>query len=248
MTKCPTCGGTGWETYEAPDENGNLCEYARRCTNPNCGKAQADRNERAIRSGIPSTFNHNVFLKDFDWGIYEELSGVSYKLEKKQRLIKSFVDDFTAWELEGMGLYIYSKPKGSGKTFLACCLCNEIINKYAVNVRFTRCADLLDNAKEETVINGLISARVLVLDDLGQKGTGLAWFDDVLFKIIDARYLSHRPTIITSNIHPSELGVDERTVDRINDSEITLELPPVPVRAGRAPQKANDFLRKMGVL
>ncbi len=84
----------------------------------------------------------------------------------------------------GMGLYLYSKAKGSGKTRMAASLANEIMEKHDTGVKFATSLNILaeirrtfDNNSQYTesqLLDALVMAEVLIIDDFGtEKAT--AW-------------------------------------------------------------------------
>lgn len=51
-----------------------------------------------------------------------------------------------------------------------------------------------------------------------------------LFKLINARMESRKVTLFTSNVEPSELNVDDRTISRIESTSIVLSMPEKSIR------------------
>ena len=74
----------------------------------------------------------------------------------------------------------------------------------------------------------------LVLDDLGMEGSS-AWAKEKLFQIIDHRYVTRRPTVITTSKNPKDL--DERIKSRIIDKRrcfiYAITAPDYPTRINR---------------
>lgn len=61
-----------------------------------------------------------------------------------------------------------------------------------------------NNWSTELEIERLCEADLFILDDLGS-GKLSAWDQNVLFTLLDNRYTSRKPTIITSNLKMSEI-------------------------------------------
>lgn len=204
--------------------------------------------ERRTSAEIPTAF-YDARITDFKFDIYNE--DVSH-LEK---VANSFVRDFERWEKSGLGLYIFSKTKGSGKTFLASCICNTLMERYRVPTRFVAAQKLLDYSKNSDgsgnpatdTISVLKRCRVLVLDDLGAKRNGVDWLNDVLFDIIDTRYQSKLVTIITSNILFGELPFDERIIDRIESMCTGVKIPEIRVRNIKARDEKAKIFAQLGI-
>lgn len=72
------------------------------------------------------------------------------------------------------------------------------------------------NAYDE--IKSLLDAPLLMLDDLGAQKDS-EWTAETLYTILDQRYAWMRPTIITSNLRPSEFGdrLGDRLASRIRE-------------------------------
>ena len=241
---CPVCNGTTWEIVDQEVRNGEHVEIikaARRCTYCNGGHVQTVT-EKKIRADIPVERS----LSDFSWSVY----GVDLTREKK--IVDSFVSRLSEFEREGLGLFISSKIRGSGKTFLASAIGGELVEKYEASIKFVSASDLLEISKQKQddgrdPLDDLISCRVLILDDLGQKLTGRDWLTDVLFRIIDKRYTAKRIMIVTSNVALPELNFDDRIVDRLNAMTVQVRLPEFCVRAREANSRKKQILQRLGI-
>lgn len=121
------------------------------------------------------------------------------------------------------GLIFYG-IKGNGKTHLIAAIINHLL-QHDVTCIFQVVPTLLSRYRaiyngsgenEMTLTNRLISANLLVLDDVGAENT-TEWTQSRLFEIIDGRYSKNRPTIFTSNVDGKELSkrIGERSVNRI---------------------------------
>jgi len=115
-------------------------------------------------------------------------------------------------------------PNGCGKTHLAAAIANECLEAGAV-VLFATVPDLLDhlraafapNANEiyDQLFGRMREAEVLVLDDLGTQQSS-PWASEKLFQLLNYRYNSGFPTVITAN--PKGLqATDERIRSRLSD-------------------------------
>lgn len=238
---CPVCHGSGFEFIFEKSDTGTLYKAVRPCSACRGVHAEKVRNAKALAE-IPEERT----ISDFDWDIYSKAD-----LRREKARIEKFIDEFPAFEAHGWGLYITSRTKGSGKTFLASCIAGEIINRYEASTAFVNASELLDISQKRNdnfdPIEKLISCRLLILDDLGQKLTGKDWLTDILFRIIDKRYQKKRIMIITSNDLPSELDFDDRIVDRINRTIVPIQLPEECIRAREANYQRKEFLKSLGI-
>ena len=250
LYSCQHCRDTGWvlvwkSTAKSRATYGDdrKIEYAEHC--PHCNGGLKQRAKVAEEhAGVPAMFKDRT-LGDFDWNIYGG-EGYRYRVDKERKKIESFVYSYIDWESEGLGLYIYSKTRGTGKTMLASVVCNELMKEYAIPTRFVSASDLLDMDKNGELGQAL-SCRLLVIDDLGQKKTGEQWLGDVLFKIFDSRMNDGKPTIVTSNIKSFDLEVDTRLRDRMGKLLIPVQLPEVSIRAIQGARRQAEFLKEQGL-
>lgn len=130
-------------------------------------------------------------------------------------------------------------PPGSGKTHLAVGYLRErlLVNEYGG--RFVRAVDLFKLLRESFEDGSRTSERkilttygretpFLVLDDLGSEKVS-EYVEQSLYDLIDTRYNDALPTLITSNLSPTQLAEHyrdhgERLVSRIAGMGIICQL------------------------
>jgi DNA replication protein DnaC len=228
-------------------ESDIICEYAAPCQACR-GYDQQQFEEAQKRAGIPNRYVHNVELDDFKTDVYIGMGGNEVDISRKMELVNSFVGNFYQWQEACKGFYICSGTRGSGKTFLASCITNSLMKRYCCGSRFVSASDLLEISKDEAAMDAIQKITLLVIDDIGAKTGGLDWMNDVLFKIVDARYKARKVTIYTSNVKLDKLPYDDRILDRIGDCTIELTLPEIAVRAKESNKHKHEFLKKMGLM
>lgn len=196
---------------------------------------------RRIRAMIPFEFL-NVKAKDFNWSVYKT------DITNAKGMVNQYIMHYTQFKGEGMGLYICSGAKGSGKTMLACCLLNEITKRDAGSVKFINILDFLELTKKsyngDEEVNAIYQAGLLVLDDIGVQ-TSKEWVDTVLYRLINERYAKRLPTIYTSNIKVQYLKMDDRIVDRIESTTYQVELPEEAIRKDMRKQEKQKLLQEI---
>lgn len=257
---CPTCSGTGYEIYKKRCSevygNDRLIEFAHKCPTCNGGLSQRVESVKKM-SNIPLAYYDKRYAS-FDWTIYRDETGKVVNMAKKKRVVDEFLKNYMSWRAKGYGLYIFSKTKGSGKTFLASCICNELMQLYGIRTRFVSATQLLDISKsgepdspdryKREPIRLLCECGLLVIDDIGQKKTGYDWMNEVCFRIIDERMTGGLVTIFTSNLQVDDLNLDERIIERINKVSLAMSLPEYNVRAKEAHNEKTRFLKDMGLI
>ena len=233
--KCPVCHDSGWEFISENPKIVRPCSY---CNGGHAVKV-ADALERADISS-------KVSLSEFDWAAY------GTNTAREEKVIRTFLDRFADFEEKRIGLFITSRTRGSGKTFLAKALGKELIDRYELRARFVSASDLIEISKQKPddgsdPLADLIDCRLLILDDLGQKLTGRDWMADVLFRLLDGRYRAGKTIIVTSNVPIPELDLDDRLVDRLHAVTLTVKLPEVCLRAREANDRKKALLREFGL-
>lgn len=205
------------------------------------------------RANIPATY-YDASIENFKWDIYLDNKDQVIDISRQNKFVMSFINDFEKWQQKGIGLYIQSKTRGTGKTFLASCICNSLMAKYKITTKFVSASELINLSKQEVrqgeknPIEVMCECKVLVLDDIGQKTSGEDWQNDLLFKIIEARYQNKLVTLFTSNLKINELRVDDRISSRIDKISQLIPLPEYSYRSKEANKEKREFFKEMGLM
>ncbi len=134
------------------------------------------------------------------------------------------------------GWLVFLGAYGTGKTHLAAAIANYR-QAAGDDPIFTVVPDLLDHLRAtfnpsspvsyDSVFNQVRNAKLLILDDLGTQNT-TPWAREKLFQILNFRYETKAPTIITSSIKLEDM--DARIRSRMLDARVcaihSLEVPP----------------------
>lgn len=131
----------------------------------------------------------------------------NYEGEKSQAytIAINFAKKFEEMQKENIGLLFYGSV-GSGKTFLASCIANYLIEEKLLSVKMRNFAEVINdlqaggfNLDKNQYINSITSVPLLILDDLGiERDTSYA--KEQVYNVINARYQKQKPTIITTNL------------------------------------------------
>lgn len=139
--------------------------------------------------------------------------------------MRRYCADFKDFLAEGKGLVLYGSV-GTGKTYYAACVANEIIdNGYsALMTNFARLANEIQGRFEDknAYIDSLNKYSLLIIDDLGAERKS-EYMQEIVFNIIDSRVRSGKPMIITTNLTAEELKKKQdicysRIYDRLHGS------------------------------
>ena len=144
----------------------------------------------------------------------------------------AYVERFPEMEATSTGLLLLGNL-GTGKTFFAGCVANALIEQ-GIPVLMTNLARMLNTMTSlhpedrNQFIDSLNTYRLLVIDDLGiERNTEFAL--EQLFHLIDSRYRSKRPMIVTTNLalddlkNPTDLA-HARIYDRILERCVPIKI------------------------
>lgn len=202
----------------------------------------SEREFRRAYAMMPFEFM-DVTATDFKWDKYSD------DIRASKELVNRYIVRFPQFKDRGMGLYIYSVMKGSGKTMLSCCLLNEIAKRYAGSVKFINILDFLEMTKkgfkgEDKDVQIIRQAGLLVVDDIGVQ-LDKEWIGTVLYQLINERYANRLPTIYTSNIPLEHLKLDDRITDRIESTTFAVKLPEESIRREMRQQDKKRLLEEI---
>jgi DNA replication protein DnaC len=143
---------------------------------------------------------------------------------KTMAAMKRYVEKFPQMLENGTGLMLYGNV-GSGKSFAAACIANALIENGTpcLMTNFQRIVNKLQNgfAGKQEYIDGLQKFDLLIIDDFAAERR-TEYMTEQVTAVIDARYRSKLPLIVTTNINPRDLmsadGIGEQRIySRIMD-------------------------------
>jgi len=120
------------------------------------------------------------------------------------RIARNYVQNFDLMCNRNKGLILYG-PTSTGKTYLAACIANELMGK-GVPTLVTSIVALTRNNGEDLpkILRLMNNAKLLILDDYGAERF-TEFKSEQIFDLIDTRYGSKKPMIITTNIPLTDL-------------------------------------------
>lgn len=108
---------------------------------------------------------------------------------------------------DNMGLLLHG-PVGTGKTFYAACIANALIDRNipCLMTSLVRVINTLQGLFEDrqAYLDNLVNYPLLILDDLGTERESSFMLEQV-YHVINARYCTGKPLIITTNIPIEEV-------------------------------------------
>ena len=148
---------------------------------------------------------------------------------------KRFAENFPN---NGKGVFLIGGV-GRGKTHLAGAIANYVIKNYHVPVIFRSYSEMLARIKQNFDGDGreadrLCNTPLLIIDDLGQE-KWTEWNHEILFRIVNFRYESKSPMVVTSNQTIMELkdNVGEAIFSRLYEMTERVKMNGQDHRTGR---------------
>ena len=230
--KCPYCNGTGWELVSTEGQG-----IFRKCQN-GCYQKMV-MNSRLSFANIPENFK-DMRIESFNTDIYSTQSNRN-KAVSALKAIKYWLHNFDGMKQRGMGLYLHSNVRGSGKTRMAVSIANELICDKQIQVKFATSLQILNEIKaswdkqgieysESKLLDFLNTTKVLIIDDFGVENSEMDWIRERFYHIINTRYVDKKITIFTSNTSLESLRYDERITNRIKERTYQIPFPEESVR------------------
>lgn len=218
-------------------------------------KKEDENRQRMLK--LEKLRNHSLMDSKFQQCTFENFE-IDQSNKQYFNIAKRYTDRFKEMKKENLGLLL-TGATGTGKTYLAFCIANELLSKMVPVIAISSIG-LLSRIKETynsygkegefEIINNLKNASLLILDDLGAENN-TSWSKEKLYEIIDSRYRDGKPIIITTNLTTDQLkeklaGDDGvyRTYDRIIEMCTPIEVKGKPRRIKAAKTK-QDLLRDL---
>lgn len=116
-----------------------------------------------------------------------------------------YVKNWDEMRKRNVGLLLWG-GNGSGKSHAAQCIANELLNRDPpVSVYVKTFAEILAGKFDKTeILERVRQMSLVVFDDVGaERGNDYAF--ETIFAIVDERYKTHKPTIVTTNLTWAEI-------------------------------------------
>ena len=203
FSECPTCQANAAE------------EIAKK----ECAALQREKLRRieslTRQAAIPLRFSSRTF---------DNFRANSLGQQKAMQICRSMAEGFDDSLTHGTSLLMCGKP-GTGKSHLAAAMAQAVIKqgRSAVYTSVLRAVRSIKDTyrkdsdiTEQAAINAYVLPDLLILDEVGVQ-FGSETEKMYLFEILNGRYESLKPTIVITNLSPSEVSayLGERIVDRL---------------------------------
>lgn len=203
-------------------------------------RQKMQRIENLRQTGFPDADMKNWTFANDD-GSNEKISAVA----------KNYVENFSEMKKRGKGLLLFGNV-GTGKTFISACIANALIDKgYPCLVtNFARLVNTVSGMYDgkQDYIDSLNNFDLLVIDDLASE-RDTEYMGEIVQNIIDSRYRSGLPLIVTTNLTSEELKKPvEIRKQRIYSRLFEMCVPVEVSGKDRRKQKLRDEYGEIGDL
>ena len=214
---CPICKGRGFLVHDVPPGHPDFSKAVPcRCTQARMIAEQTQSLQKLSNLGALSRLTFDTFLPD----------GVGLPQTLRFNLREAY-DRSLLFAQEPTGWLVLAGGYGCGKTHLAAAIANfRVALGHAA--LFVIVPDLLDHLRAayapnsvggiDERLDAIRDAPLLILDDLGAHNS-TPWAQEKLFQILNHRYNSRLPTVITTNQRLEEL--DPRVTSRLVDPDLS---------------------------
>lgn len=173
---------------------------------------------------------------------------------KTTSIARRYVDNFTEMKKRGKGLLLYGTV-GTGKTYAAACIANELISqgRPCLVTNFARITNTLQGMFDgkQRYLDDFNRLDLLVIDDLAAE-RDTSYMNEMIFNVIDSRYRSGKPLIVTSNLTKADLmspgSTDrQRIYSRLLEMCVPVEVKGTDRRQRKLHDDSADMARLLGL-
>lgn len=174
--------------------------------------------------------------------------------EKISTVARNYVDNFGEMLKDGKGLLLFGTV-GTGKTFISACIANALIDKGfpCLVTNFARLTNTIAGMYEgkQDYIDGLNKFELLVIDDLASE-RDTEYMGEIVQNIIDSRYRSGKPLIVTTNLtadelkHPADIR-KQRISSRLFEMCIPIEVKGADRRKNKLREDVKKYDKLLGL-
>ena len=193
------------------------------------------------------------------FGKQTEMAGWTFENDDRKNAKLSdamlrYAEGFSDFKKESKGLLLYG-PVGTGKSFLAACIANRLIDK-GMKVKMTNFSALINEIQatfdgKQEIIDDLNRYPLLIIDDLGVERQ-TEYMQEQVFNIIDTRYRAGLPMIVTTNLSIDEIKKPQdvrcaRIYDRIIERCFPIEVAGTSRRRQNVRDTFDDVKARLGL-
>lgn len=248
LLHCKVCGGPRQTVITPPFEGAKPRTVRCWCSCP----TEYDRLQAQEKQWQADTAR-NVCFKGFEkykaW-TFDKDDGRQQELMQAAR---EYADQFPEHLRTGKGLLLYG-PVGTGKSVATACIANAVMEK-GYRAKMTSISDVADElwAAEDKAayLRHLVKYDLLILDDLGAERK-TPYMQEMVYKVINARYADGGPMLITTNLTREELGNpadigNKRSYSRALERCLAIHVDGADRRMQEAGRNKNEMRKALGI-
>lgn len=199
-----------------------------RCQQETYEKEEAERKKQEFLMQVSRLKANGLQDKSLRGYTFANDKGYNPEIRKAH----DYVAHWEEMKAKSLGLLLWGDV-GTGKSFFAGCIANALLEKGipVLMTNFSRILNTLTGMYSDDrnqFIDSLNKYSLLIIDDLGiERGTEFSL--EQVFNVIDSRYRSKKPMIVTTNLtldelnHPGDLA-HARIYDRILERCVPLKI------------------------
>lgn len=222
-----------------------------KCENERYEREKKEAEHRSRMARLDSLRKEGFPDADLEKCTFDKDDGGSPKI---MRVAKNYASNFSEMKRRGKGLVFFGGV-GTGKTFAAACIANALISKGipCMVTNFARLTNTLFgmNENKQSYIDGLNQYELLVIDDLASE-RDTEYMQETVMNIIDSRYRSGLPIIVTTNLTAQQLKSPsdvrrERIFSRLMEMCVLIEADGKDRRKAKLRQDYQELSELLGI-
>lgn len=249
---CGKCHTRKEGVYDFGDAGKKILPFLCKCQTEERDRLEAEEKARRFRQECERLRKDGITDPSY---LKQTFDQDDKRNQKISDVCRRYVDHWPEMKADNIGILFYGGV-GTGKSFLACCIANALIDKQvrASVTNFPRILNKLQGFGEDkqAFLDKLGRYDLLVIDDLGVE-RDTSYSVEQVFNVIDARSRSGKPLIVTTNLsladlqNPPSLGYS-RIYDRILEMcPIKLKLTGDSRRTQNAQERRNRAKEILGL-
>ena len=221
---CGKCRTPKQFRMEAPPLEGRLLPHPCRCEQERLDREAAEQEARRHHQAVADLKRRGFTDPAMRGWTFANDNGKCPQMKHAH----FYVENWTAMQEENIG-YLLWGGVGTGKSYFAGCIANALMEQ-EVAVRMTNFALILNDLTasfkgRNEYIARLCRAPLLILDDFGME-RGTEYGLEQVYNVVDSRYRSRRPLIVTTNLSLQDLQHPQDTAHaRIYDRLLEMCAP-----------------------
>lgn len=196
-------------------------------------EAEREAERKRRRDDFISGLRRTCFADTIDDAATARFSEDDRKNEKLSDAMMRYASQWEEMKEQNVGLLLYG-PVGTGKSFYAACIANALIDREKpVPVLMTSLSRIISTVSgmfegKQEYIDEIVHYPLLILDDIGtERGTEYAL--EQVYSVIDARYRTGLPLIVTTNTPIERIKAPETLAQQRIYSRLLQMCQPVKV-------------------